>query len=95
VRRRPELAVRDHAAAAPLPPAAGAWALLELEVEDALPGGAPGVAVVEAARDAGRVYLRVAAGRPLPRKAEFEMLFGAARDGGGPYISLRAADVAA
>ena len=64
------LGVRDHDPMA----LQGQWKPATLEMEDSIPGGISGTAQVDAFSDDTRIYLRRT--MPLPRKAEFELLFG-------------------
>lgn len=64
------LSVRDHDPMA----LQGQWKSATLEMEDSIPGGISGTAHVDAFSDDTRIYLRRT--MPLPRKAEFELLFG-------------------
>ena len=64
------LGVRDHDPMA----LQRRWKSATLEMEDSIPGGISGTAQVDAFSDDTRIYLRRT--MPLPRKAEFELLFG-------------------
>ena len=64
------LGVRDHDPTV----LQGQWEPATLEMEDSIPGGVSGTAQVDAFSDDTRIYLRRT--MPLPRKAEFELLFG-------------------